>query len=137
MSTASAPAGHCSTTTPPPPPPPAATGAASPAAATGAPPPPAGAATGTAGATGATERVSVSSGGAQGNGESTRPAISGDGALVAFDSGADRHANFGQGRIDPDLLAQVVRDAGAPVVCETPGPAEAHVADFAWLRGRL
>ncbi len=54
-----------------------------------------------------------------------------------FDSGADRHTNFGQGRIDPDLLAQVVRDAGAPVVCETPGPAEAHVADFAWLRGRL
>ena len=46
LSTASAPAGHCSTTTPPPPPPPAATGA---------PPPPAGAATGTAGATGATE----------------------------------------------------------------------------------
>ena len=54
-----------------------------------------------------------------------------------FDSGADRHANFGQGRIDPDLLAQVVRDAGAPVVCETPGPATAHVADFAWLRERL
>ncbi len=54
-----------------------------------------------------------------------------------FDSGADRHANFGAGRIDPDLLAAVVRDAGAPVVCETPGPAEAHVADFAWLRARL
>ena len=29
-----------------------------------------------------------------------------------FDSGADRHANFGAGRIDPDLLASVVRDAG-------------------------
>ena len=42
-----------------------------------------------------------------------------------FDSGADRHANLGAGRIDPDLLAAVVRDAGAPVVCETPGgPAE-------------
>lgn len=54
-----------------------------------------------------------------------------------FDSGADRHANFGAGRIDPDLLASVVRDAGAPVVCETPGPADAHVADFAWLRERL
>ncbi len=38
-----------------------------------------------------------------------------------FDSGADRHANLGAGRIDPDLLAAVVRDAGAPVVCETPG----------------
>ena len=31
-----------------------------------------------------------------------------------FDSGADRHANFGAGKIDPDLLASVVRDAGAP-----------------------
>ncbi|WP_127479399.1 deoxyribonuclease IV [Nocardioides pantholopis] len=54
-----------------------------------------------------------------------------------FDSGADRHANFGAGKIDPALLASVVRDAGAPVVCETPGPADAHVADFAWLRERV
>ncbi len=54
-----------------------------------------------------------------------------------FASGADRHTNFGDGRIAPDLLAQVVRDAAAPVVCETPGPAAAHVADFAWLRERL
>ncbi|MFZ2503745.1 MAG: deoxyribonuclease IV [Nocardioides sp.] len=55
----------------------------------------------------------------------------------AFDSGADRHANFGAGTIDPDLLAAVVRDAGAPVICETPGDADAHLADFAWLRARL
>ncbi|PRY54140.1 deoxyribonuclease-4 [Knoellia remsis] len=55
----------------------------------------------------------------------------------AFDSGADRHANFGAGQIDADLLASVVRDAGAPVVCETPGGAEEHRADFAWLRDRL
>ncbi len=54
-----------------------------------------------------------------------------------FDSGADRHASFGAGRIDPDLLAAVVRDAGAPVVCETPGGAAEHTADFAWLRERL
>src|SRR6478735_3610614 len=54
-----------------------------------------------------------------------------------FDSGADRHANFGHGRIDPELLATVVRDAGAPVVCETPGGAEEHRADFDWLRERL
>ena len=54
-----------------------------------------------------------------------------------FDSGADRHANFGAGQIDPDLLASVVRDAGAPVVCETPGGAAEHTADFAWLRERL
>jgi deoxyribonuclease-4 len=55
----------------------------------------------------------------------------------AFDSGADRHTNFGQGQIDPDELAAVVRDAGAPVVCETPGGPDAHRADFAFLRDRL
>jgi deoxyribonuclease-4 len=54
-----------------------------------------------------------------------------------FDSGADRHTNFGAGRIDPDLLAAVVRDAGAPVICETPGGPEEHAADFAWLRQRV
>lgn len=55
----------------------------------------------------------------------------------AFDSGADRHANFGAGQIDPDELAAVVRDAGAPVICETPGQAAEHVADQAWLQERL
>jgi deoxyribonuclease-4 len=55
----------------------------------------------------------------------------------AFDSGADRHTSLGQGEIDPDLLAGVVRDAGAPVICETPGSAAEHVADFDWLRERL
>ncbi len=54
-----------------------------------------------------------------------------------FDSGADRHANFGAGKIDPDLLAGVVRAAKSPVVCETPGGADEHVADFAWLSERL
>lgn len=52
-------------------------------------------------------------------------------------TGADRHANLGQGRIDPDLLASVVRDAAAPVILETPGGAAEHVADIAWLRERL
>jgi len=55
----------------------------------------------------------------------------------AFDSGADRHASLGAGTIDPDLLAAVIRDAGAPVVCETPGGATEHAADFDWLRARL
>ncbi len=55
----------------------------------------------------------------------------------AAGSGADRHTTFGEGQIDPDQLVAVVRDAGAPVICETPGPAEQHVADFAWLRERL
>ncbi len=54
-----------------------------------------------------------------------------------FDSGADRHANLGVGKVDPDLLAAVVRDAGAPVVLETPGGAAEHTADAAWLRERL
>ncbi|MEZ5093592.1 deoxyribonuclease IV [Nocardioides sp.] len=53
------------------------------------------------------------------------------------DSGADRHANLGAGHIDPDLLAHVVREAGAPALVETPGGAEEHVADFAFLRERL
>lgn len=55
----------------------------------------------------------------------------------AFDSGADRHTSLGQGHIEPDLLAHVVREAGAPVVCETPGDAEEHRADFAFIRSRL
>jgi deoxyribonuclease IV len=55
----------------------------------------------------------------------------------AFDSGADRHANLGAGRIDPDLLAAVVREAGAPVVLETPGGAAEHTVDLAWLRERV
>jgi deoxyribonuclease IV len=54
-----------------------------------------------------------------------------------FDSGADRHASLGSGRIDPDELAAVVRDAGAPVVCETPGGPEEHRADFEFLRTRV
>src|SRR3984957_1802596 len=49
-----------------------------------------------------------------------------------FGSGADRHANFDAGTIDPQALVAVVRAAGAPVVCETPEPGLA--ADIAWLR---
>ena len=55
----------------------------------------------------------------------------------AFGSGADRHTNFGHGEIDPDQLAGVVRAAGAPVICETPGGPAEHTADFDWLRERL
>jgi len=54
-----------------------------------------------------------------------------------FDSGADRHANFGSGLIDGDDLLAVVAAAGAPVVCETPGGAEGQGADIAWLKERL
>ena len=55
----------------------------------------------------------------------------------AFGSGADRHTNFGHGEIDPDQLAGVVRAAGAPVICETPGGPAEHTADFDWLRERV
>jgi deoxyribonuclease IV len=55
----------------------------------------------------------------------------------AFGSGADRHTSLGQGQIDPVQLAAVVRDADAPVVCETPGGAAEHKADFAWLRDQV
>ncbi len=55
----------------------------------------------------------------------------------AFDSGADRHANFGAGELDGDALVEVVRRAGAPVVVETPGGREGQAADIAWLRERV
>ncbi|MEV0633196.1 deoxyribonuclease IV [Nonomuraea wenchangensis] len=52
-----------------------------------------------------------------------------------FGSGADRHANLGQGRIDPELILAVCREAGAPVVVETPGDGQAD--DIAFLRKNL
>ena len=55
----------------------------------------------------------------------------------AFDSGADRHTSFGAGQLDPDELAAVVREAGAPVICETPGGPAEHRADFTWLTERV
>ncbi|MGY4719175.1 deoxyribonuclease IV [Naumannella huperziae] len=54
----------------------------------------------------------------------------------AFDSGADRHTNLGAGHCDPDGLAETALTAGAPIVVETPGGVESHVADLAWLRER-
>lgn len=52
-------------------------------------------------------------------------------------SGRDRHESLGAGRIDPDGLVAAVRVCDAPVVCETPGGAEAQRSDLAWLRARL
>ena len=48
-------------------------------------------------------------------------------------SGRDRHAGIPDGTIDPALLLDVIRAAGAPAVCETPDPA----GDISWLRERL
>jgi deoxyribonuclease IV len=50
-----------------------------------------------------------------------------------FGSGRDRHADLESGTIDPALIADVVRAAGAPAICETPDPA----SDIRWLRAHL
>ncbi|MFD9943142.1 deoxyribonuclease IV [Nonomuraea sp. NPDC059023] len=52
-----------------------------------------------------------------------------------FDSGADRHANIGEGKIDPELILAVCRAAGAPVIVETPAAGQAD--DIAFLRKNL
>jgi deoxyribonuclease IV len=36
-------------------------------------------------------------------------------------TGADRHAGLGKGKMDPEVLAAMIREAGPPVVVETPG----------------
>jgi deoxyribonuclease-4 len=50
----------------------------------------------------------------------------------AFDSGADRHDNIGNGQIDPELIVAVLRAADAPAVVETPTDGQAE--DIAFLR---
>ena len=50
----------------------------------------------------------------------------------AAGSGADRHANFGNGQIDPKLLVAVVQAADAPVICETSD--DGRKDDIAFLR---
>lgn len=54
-----------------------------------------------------------------------------------FDSGRDRHENFGAGEIDPALIVAAIVAAGAPVICETPGGAQGQGRDIAWLREHL
>lgn len=51
-------------------------------------------------------------------------------------SGADRHANLGQGSIDEDTLAGVVRDADTVTLLETPGGVPDRALDLDWLRAR-
>ena len=48
----------------------------------------------------------------------------------AFDSGADRHANFDAGTFDSDLIAAVARDAGCDVIVETPAAGQSGDLDF-------
>ncbi len=52
-------------------------------------------------------------------------------------TGADRHANLGRGTIGADVLAAMIRAAGAPVVCETPGGEDDMRADLAFVREAL
>jgi deoxyribonuclease-4 len=52
-----------------------------------------------------------------------------------FGSGADRHANIGDGQIGGETIAAVARAAGTPVIVETPGVGHAH--DIALLRKLL
>lgn len=54
-----------------------------------------------------------------------------------FGSGRDRHDNLEHGTIDPKLLVEVVRAAGAPVICETPDEEDGQAADIRWLRQQL
>lgn len=50
-------------------------------------------------------------------------------------SGRDRHENLTHGQIDPTAILNIVRNAGAPVICET---AEAgRKDDIAWLKSNL
>lgn len=54
-----------------------------------------------------------------------------------FDSGRDRHANLGSGRIDPAHIVDIIAAADCPAVVETPGDAAAQAADIAMIRKRL
>ncbi len=53
----------------------------------------------------------------------------------AFDSGADRHANFGAGTIDAEQIAAVAAKAGCDVLVETPAGGQAE--DITFLREHL
>ncbi len=54
-----------------------------------------------------------------------------------FDSGADRHANFTVGTIDPQLIAHVAGAAATDVIVETPGGPDGQGADIDYLRQAL
>jgi len=50
-------------------------------------------------------------------------------------TGADRHANLGKGKMDPEVLAAMIKQAGPPVVVETPG--RGIPADIEFVRKAL
>jgi deoxyribonuclease IV len=54
----------------------------------------------------------------------------------AAGTGADRHASFDAGKMEPEAIAEMAKAAGAEaVICETPWVTIAD--DIAWLRERL
>jgi len=53
-----------------------------------------------------------------------------NGSKDPFGSGRDRHENLTKGEIDPILLAHIVREAGTPVIVETPGEGQADDIDY-------
>jgi len=52
-------------------------------------------------------------------------------------TGADRHANLGKGTIGADALREMIRAAGGPAVCETPGTIDDMRADMRFVREAL
>jgi deoxyribonuclease IV len=52
-------------------------------------------------------------------------------------TGADRHANLGRGTMGADVLRAMIRAAGSPVVCETPGSDDDMRADIEFVRAAL
>jgi deoxyribonuclease IV len=52
-------------------------------------------------------------------------------------TGADRHANLGKGRMGVELLAEMIRAVGPPVVVETPGGTRGIRADLEFVRAAL
>ena len=52
-------------------------------------------------------------------------------------TGADRHANLGEGEIGAETLREMIRAGGPPVVVETPGGAKAMRADIEFVREAL
>jgi deoxyribonuclease-4 len=52
-------------------------------------------------------------------------------------TGADRHANLGNGTMGADVLRAMIRAAGPPAICETPGTDDDMRADLAFVRDAL
>jgi deoxyribonuclease-4 len=58
-----------------------------------------------------------------------------NGSRDEFGSSRDRHANYANSLLDPELVAAAVVAAGVPAIVET--PTEGHAADIAYLRERV